>query len=338
MSMREFFSKLAYRVLTPAALWLLIEKLLNPLLKPYWVGFESTLPALAELARFAALAGVASFAAEEVAKYAISPITKDVSEKQLVPALKEGFDKIREAIASALQERGIIIQGQPIMEKEHGNELEEALGKDPEMDPGLNKAKNLIIEGQSEKAIEVLEKLVAQKPDYKPHLASVLLSSPKSEDWNRARTLLSSGIGSPRNYLRLAYNYWTKGDLSNAIAILESGLRQVEQKQMIATPDELDRLRNSLAYYYADANLLDKGEEALRFSEEVVAHRIPQGESKSLGLALATRGYVKITFGNNRDQIIEGIKDCEDGRRMGASEDLFFKNLARAQGRLAKLS
>jgi tetratricopeptide (TPR) repeat protein len=321
-----------YRVAMPAFVGLITEHIAHYMGPQLWEGIKAVLPSLAELLHFAAQVGIASILAEEVLKHSLVPAARDISRSEFIPELAIGFDKIRESLSSGLLEKGLLIREQLTIERgRETTKLQEALSQSPE----LEEAKQLLIDGQLGKAIRLLEALANQKPEHRLHLLSALLASPQIENWSRARDILSDGIGNASHYLRLSYNYWVKGDLPGAIAITELGLERF--KDDTRNNGDALRLKNSLSYYYSDAYLLEKEDLSLSFAEEVVSNREKNGESSSLGSALATRGYAKISFGKNKQTIGEGIKDCEDGRRMGAREDLYFRHLARAQERLAKM-
>src|SRR5207249_2241806 len=122
-----------------------------------------------------------------------------------------------------------------------------------------------------------------------------------------------------------------------AISIAEKGLESAQTKLVGNSKQAVmvNTLKNSVAYYYAEAALPEKEELARRYAEDAYRYRVDsKGPIDRIAGALATRGYVKITFGHSTDEISDGIKDCEDARRDGAREDLYFRHLARAQQRL----
>jgi hypothetical protein len=67
-------------------------------------------------------------------------------------------------------------------------------------------------------------------------------------------------------------------------------------------------------------------EEALRMSES-------EKKYNQYAKCLDTRGYVNITFGTNKEEIVDGIRDCEEARRLG-DDALYFKHINHAHKRL----
>ena len=78
---------------------------------------------------------------------------------------------------------------------------------------------------------------------------------------------------------------------------------------------------------------------SLRYIKEAIS--ILEGDAGDNAERLAdfydTLGFVQIVFGENPLIIREGIKNCEEGRRSGADENLYFKHLHIANGRLKEL-
>jgi len=326
--MKELGYKLSKRVLFPFSIFFIIEQFYPKISTHVWSDISGLVPSIGELAKFAALAGLASILGEEVIKDSLMPPFRDIVRNIVLPEMKIELNSFRDMLAKGLWEKGIIFR-EEVMEKEF---------PEPEMpneEPDLKKAKQLLVDGDLTKAIAALSELTKTKPKYSRYLLCALLSSPRVVVWRSGQELLPAA-GRVAHYLRLAYNYWLKGDLSNAIAVTEAGYKRLGEGENKESQEDLDKLGNSLAYYYAEARLVEKQDQARELSEDIVARRSHK-KDESLGSALATRGYVKISFSRSKEEIESGIKDCEDARRLGARDDLYFRHLARAQERLLSL-
>lgn len=202
--------------------------------------------------------------------------------------------------------------------------------------PELSIAQEAVLAGKYREAADLLHTLVRDKPQYERDLLNILVVVTDPREWKEALEL-AKRVGEPRHLTRLAFNYWTIGDFATSISILEEELNQVETGDSY-DEEALARLWNSLAYYDADLGRKENGARALQLSTKAVETRKRLGlRDNEVGSALATLGYVNIRFGGDEGEIRGGITLCEDGRRMGSREDLYFKHLAVARERLQTL-
>lgn len=204
----------------------------------------------------------------------------------------------------------------------------------PEDSPKVEKAMNALLDGDIDGAIKELSAMADKDPKYKPRLLTGLILSKTPKNLDRAVNLLDD-VGQPIHYLRLAYEFWVKHNINKAIAVLEEGHKIVPKdniRQRIA-------IENSLAYYYADANRTTKAGKALDFAKRAVSKtKELEGETDLYAGRLATLGYVLISFGDDENKIEEGIKHCENARRLGANLKLFRKHIRVADERLNEFS
>jgi hypothetical protein len=201
--------------------------------------------------------------------------------------------------------------------------------------------------GHIAEALAILTELSQKNSAYNKQLLSGLVVSKNPKDWEHAERLLPE-VGTIEHYSRLSLAFWTNNDVTRATSLAEHGLALASKKK--EKPEEpilIAKAKNCLAYYYADAAREDKAddardlvEEALKVSEsENNYDQRPSAVAPDLPLhtkCLDTRGYVKITFGINKEQIADGIRDCEEARRLG-DDALFFKHMKRAHERLGAL-
>jgi len=285
---------------------------------------SAILPYLAHFLKFAAYAGIGGLVLEGIIKEVLMPRWGDLVSVESA--------KLRDLLAETISQRGLLVrQWEPAVPSK--DEIDKTLGEDPQ----LKKAKKALLVGDAPQAIAILEDLAARKPEHERDLLKALILSPTPTDWDRARSLLPR-IGEPQQYSRLGYNYWVKRDLATAISLAETAHRLAVEEGAKRPKAQLASAKNTLAYYYADAEVVEKADEARHLADDAIRLRREEGQNeKDVGSALATLGYVKITFGLSKEIVEEGIRDCEDGRRMGARNDLYFVHVARAQLRLAKM-
>jgi hypothetical protein len=219
-------------------------------------------------------------------------------------------------------------------------------------EPGLARAHDALSSGDTDEALEILTALSQKNSVYYKQLLSGLVVSKRPEDWERAEKLLPE-VGTLEHYSRLSLAFWTNNDLTKAISLAERGFTLVSKREMEKPEDRiLIATKNCLAYYYADAVREDKAGYARDLVEEALEEALKSSESENYDqrpdLAAApvlplstkcldTRGYVKITFGTNKEQIVDGITDCEEARRLG-DDALYFKHINRAHQRLMALA
>lgn len=273
---------------------------------------------------------------------------EEVLENSLVPVIEESLDDLSSRLTSILRDKEIYfkidgsihqydLQLQNITQQlKDITNSKESLVKEIENknNPELENIKEMLLRGDFNNAIKILNEMAKENPEYQVYLLNALILSRNQFDLISAESILPEH-GEPKHYHRLAYAYWLIGNVNKAVKLEEKAKELLEKN-----PDtNLIDLNNSLAYYYADAECTEKAEFARKLAEEELLSR-EKNRAKEPGLyadCLDTLGYIKITFGKTKEDVNEGIKDCEDARRLGA-EALFFKHLSRAYDRLKSLS
>lgn len=190
--------------------------------------------------------------------------------------------------------------------------------------------RKLVQDNQFEAAITRAKQLKAEGLAESNDYALVMLSSIRETDWDDAwERLESDGHPSPFLCRTYAWMYWRLDRFDRAIYIAEYGLTEAIRRR--SPKSEVLKLKNSLAYYYADAKLEGKAQQAFQYSKEAVKGR--PGKYNPLD----TLGYVYISFGKNREEILRGIELCESARRMPKAKfEYFAKHIAEAHNRLMK--
>lgn len=183
-------------------------------------------------------------------------------------------------------------------------------------------------EGNIDKARMEIEKL--DKEDITVEHLAVLILCKDEKDWMTAwdEIYKRENLREPWLFTALAYRFWFVGKADMAAHIAEEGLNRV-------SPDNEEfiyKFKNSLAYYYAELAKPENKEDALRYSREAM-------EQRKDAQPIDTRGYVLISYGENPDEILEGVGLCEDARRKEgiASFPIYYKNISRAFNRLKEL-
>lgn len=216
-----------------------------------------------------------------------------------------------------------------------GTELAKEVRRFPES-PSIKKIPDVIREFLSDIKSPEVAKLAAenrieealQKAEPDEKIVNVLLQSADPKDWQRAAKLLEEPKNQdPKYFLPLAYCFGSRKQISQAIAVAEKGLQLATQKDPALVPD----FQDSLAYYYSDAQE-SKYEGLAR--EYIAAALVTNPEEPEY---LDTEGFVKITFGKTRGEILEGVGLWEVARRRGVSFQLYAKHIARAQERLSAM-
>ena len=192
------------------------------------------------------------------------------------------------------------------------------------------KVKEFIKGGWIERAIHEAESAYFNNPSKSGlQLVSALLSSKRSRDWHRAWKVLQKMEEAPSlYYISLSYLLWSVDEIPQAIKVAEKGLKVAEKKE-----DQvgINKVKNSLAYYYADLGDPNYKNIARRYAEEALS------ASPENPAPMDTKGYVKIVYGKKIEEIKEGINLCEEARRRGAPLKLYIKHLSKATERLRSL-
>jgi hypothetical protein len=197
--------------------------------------------------------------------------------------------------------------------------------------------RELAAAGETRKAVKQLNQMeenAGLRPEQVKLLQdriAVLILSHEITDWLEALVLLiqNKELQAPKYYITLAYNFWSVKQLDRAIDLAEKGLALAVQ---VKDEKRILRFENSLAYYYADAEKMEKEELARKYAEEAVSRR-PDDTAP-----LDTLGFVKITYGKTREEILDGAKMCTKALEKGAEFELYAKHVARANMRLKQFS
>lgn len=205
-------------------------------------------------------------------------------------------------------------------------------------EPELVRAHDALSRGHTDEALKILRELSRKNPAYDKQLLSGLVMSKKPEDWEQAEKLLPE-FGTLEHYNRLSLAFWANNDLTKAISLGEHGLARILERkgEKAEEPIVIAKAKNSLAYYYADAELEDKADDARKLVEDALRVSESEKNHEQYAKCLDTRGYIKITFGTNKEEIADGIRDCEEARRRG-DDALYFKHISRAHKCLLSLA
>jgi len=275
----------------------------------------------ASLAYWFFLVALASFILEQVLQETVMGVFR-TGFNNLNGIFEAGLSTLREMVHGQLQDIKNTIGLTNTTTEETVNEVKAK-------DPGVG---DLLADGKIEEAIQILEKKAQNDPSKKADLVPVLLISKSLTDWDRAWTILQEiekNLKTARQRANLSYIYWSIDSFDKAIEIAESALHLVESAPPSKEQGELiGKFKNSLAYYYADTGRSHYEELARKYTEAACATR--PGDVRPLD----TKGYVKIVYGKDKQEVLEGIKLCEDARRGGTSENFYFKHIEKARRRL----
>lgn len=220
-------------------------------------------------------------------------------------------------------------------------ELEHEADGDTELETVYKQLNN----GNYRAAINKLSELTNEDDKYYKHLISAFVVSPAIEDWEKAEDYIYV-YGEPAHFRKLAFNYWVRGDINKSISLSEIGLKKAKG---INNEELIGSIKNSLAYYYADAGRKDKASIAYDFAKTEVDRRYETSKDEqeqeqeqkqeliSYEDALDTLGFVKITFGQTREEILDGISLCTESLKLGGNKDLFRKHYDKATERIRSL-
>jgi hypothetical protein len=332
----KFAQKAAIRIILPILVAYILEIIHGKYSAQIPHEFSAFIPFVAEFFKFGAYAGIASMVFEEIIRDLIFPEWINLLREELVPPIREELEEIRTAAFRTIMEKGITFQADPEMfNKRFLQQYEDKSSQDPL----LTKAIKCISHGDTVGAIRVLEGMPEKKQEYMEYLLTAYASSTNMGYWVKAESMLST-YGIPYHYIRLGFSYWERGIVSKAISLTEEAYKKV-----INNPKDpnyrtfLGACKNSLAYYYADGEIKAKKDIARRYIEEEVADRkAKEPTSPEYANTLDTRGYVKITFEEKKGGVMDGMKDCEEAKSLGANEYLYHRHLARAHRQLSSLS
>lgn len=188
--------------------------------------------------------------------------------------------------------------------------------------------RKLVKEQKIQEAIANAEESYLKDQAERQQKISLLLLSNEEKNWHTALEMLDKdeSLQKADYFLTLAFRFWSIKRIDISITLAERGL------QLVADDDNvrLSRFHNSLAYYYADADMPEKATIALEYAQDAVKLR-PNEASP-----LDTLGFVKITYGKTREEILEGVELCTRAFSRGTKFELYAKNIAKANNRLTQ--
>lgn len=199
----------------------------------------------------------------------------------------------------------------------------------------LQEAKGLVLDKKLQQAIRVLEGHYLQA--HRELLMTARVVSEDPRDWEEAEQSLAA-LGRPWHYVTLSYNAWSMGDLDKALPLAEKAITVFQQQnEENGVKDPIHKLWNNLAYFFAEEG--KRGKEALRFASDAVsALKEETGyDEKQLANYMDTLGFTRIVFAEAKEDVINGITECEDARRLGGGLSLYFQHLSLAEVQLERL-
>lgn len=188
-------------------------------------------------------------------------------------------------------------------------------------------ARHLAEAGRIQDAIVALDSLVKDQNKIEGEIALYVLSD-EEKDWAKALDLIRTNeIRNPAFLITLAHRFWSVGQLKEAI---ELGREALSLALEAGDETQVSKAKNSLAYYLTDTEDTVYEKMARQYASE--ARRIRPNSA-----VLDTEGFVKITFGKSREEIMEGVELCEAARKMGAPFEAYVKHINKAKNRLEQL-
>ncbi len=267
-----------------------------------------------------------------VAAAAISLILDEVIADTILPTFEKGFEKLANVVGAAITAIKLVIG------ERFGEIASVAAGKIITQEaPRVTDSEiaALITSGNLPGAIAKLKDEVhrdSSNLQKKRTLVTTLLLSHERREWDEAWSLMRTEVDMVREHLTMALRYWGVGRIDTAIEVCKSGLERAEADSSLEGRDIwISKLKNSLAYYYAETGRAEYEDAARRYVEEAI--RIRPEEMACLD----TKAYVKIVYGKDRGEVLEGVTLAEDARRKGLEDEFYFKHIEKARQRLASL-
>lgn len=182
--------------------------------------------------------------------------------------------------------------------------------------------------GEVEEAKKAFD-VIPSDPNRLEEYLSVLAASKNEKDWERAYELARErNIQSAEVYGMLSYRWWSIGRFEQAIDDGESAIRIAENVGPVET---LKKLKNSVAYYYADLGRPDHKARALELAREAARERPDEPSVQD------TLGYVMIVYSESKEEILRGLKLCEQAWNANGPIRFFAKHVGAAYQRLRSL-
>ena len=208
------------------------------------------------------------------------------------------------------------------------------------LESALAKSLQPVFEPRLERTTQVAEESGESEEE---KAVEALLKSAQEEDWKRAGEALrgrkvteANYLWTVRNYMNLAYKFWSIRLLPQAIETAEKTLALVtsggQPKWIAADRPRWEKYKygvlNSLAYYYADAQKPEYEEKARAYIKEAREHRPDAMEP------LDTEGFVLIVYGRDKQEVIEGISLCTEALEKGLPFEAYENHLQKAGERI----
>jgi hypothetical protein len=236
-------------------------------------------------------------------------IVEESIEHHIAPAINMGLKNMAVEVAGEVRKFP-----QSFKKLSEASEEENASIKTPEV-------KDLVSKGKLDEAVQ-------QSKSSEEQIA-VLLKSQDSDDWRKAIQVARENLPNVFKYFMLIpYLFWQSGDLDEAIRLSEEGLQSAQKAKSMV---DILKIQNCLAYYYADSK---KGEYEKRAREYATSAR---NSLPDIPETLDTEGFVKITFGRTREEVLEGVALCDQAKNLGSPFQGYAKAIARAQEKLNEL-
>jgi predicted MPP superfamily phosphohydrolase len=216
------------------------------------------------------------------------------------------------------------------------NEIDDELAEAKGGGDSLRQVRECVSANNIAEAILLLKRLRS----YPRLLLTAQVLSKDSNDWDEAHRLLEE-LGRPLHYLKLGRLAWVEEDMRSAVSLLEAALRRAESGRSLEGDDvPLHRVWNDLAFYYAEAGMARKRDDALRLARDAEQALRPFKDEQPERYAyyLDTLGFVRIVFAQSKDEVLGGVQLCEDARRGGGLLPVYFNNIFKAQQRLREFA
>lgn len=263
-------------------------------------------------------------------------ILREGVKEGLAPAIKEGFSELdkplREGFERAVQQLPPVFQ-EWLKPSESARESDAKLAQKENLPPDLVV---LASKGDTEQALEQLASRKGQLTE--EQVIAMLIMSPQRSDHEQALSRLEKFPNSKATlYFRLGYKFWRDGDLQQAIRLTEKACRLAIESEPTGqdSPERarfIAKIKNSLAYFYGEEGDPNKADKAHRYVREAL-EIIPNGAE-----IIDTLGVVQIVFGQAKEEIDEGVKNCFRSAAADQDYEYFARWLGLAIERKKSLS
>jgi hypothetical protein len=200
----------------------------------------------------------------------------------------------------------------------YGNDpLLQELNNTPYIDDNdVNQFRELIQNNNITQLINGLQK----SGKYNGLLLTALVISKDQTHWDQAEQFLPVH-GKAFHYSRLGFSAWTIPNVEKAIKFASQALKLIKKEP---TSDSLAGfatealLNNNIAYYYAEKGDKTNSEISRKYANNAVKLQKANNDHPfRLANFTDTLGFVTIVFAENAGDLADGIKACEEARRIG---------------------